>query len=52
MRAPRGDNMHSSTLSLTSALGGNEWSTPRPGRYTLVPKGQKAGRGSGAGLDG
>ena len=24
--------MYSSTLSLTSALGGGEWSTPRPGR--------------------
>jgi len=47
-----GDNTHSSTLSLTSALGGNGWSTPRPGRYTPVPNGQEAGRGSGARLDG
>ena len=26
--------MHSSTLALTSALDGGEWSTPRPGRFT------------------
>ena len=36
------------TLSLTSALGGNGWSTPRPGRYIPVPNGQKAGWASGA----
>ena len=26
--------MYSSTLSLTSALDGGGWSTPRPGRFT------------------
>ena len=26
--------MYSSTLSLTSALDGSGWSTPRPGRFT------------------
>jgi len=26
--------MYSSTLPLTSALDGDEWSTPRPGRFT------------------
>jgi hypothetical protein len=27
---------HSSTLSVTSALNGCGWSTPRPGRFTLL----------------
>ena len=31
---PYGEKRYSSTLSLTSALGGGGWSTPRPGRYT------------------
>jgi len=39
--------MHSSTLSLTSALDGGEWSTPGPGRFTPgkdpVPIVQEAG---------
>ena len=41
--------MYGSTLSLTSALDGTGWSTPRPGRLTLplegelVPIVQKAG---------
>ena len=29
-----GERTHSSTISLTSALGGIEWSTPRPGPFT------------------
>ena len=28
--------MYSSTLSLTSALGGSGWSTPRPGPFTFA----------------
>ena len=39
--------MYSSTLSLTSALDGGGWSTPRPGRFTPgndpVPSVQEAG---------
>jgi len=31
---PEAEQMYSSTLSLTSALDGNGWSTPRPGRFT------------------
>ena len=31
---PEGEEMCSFTLSLTSALGGGGWSTPRPGRFT------------------
>jgi hypothetical protein len=31
---PRGKLRCSSTFSLTSALGGGEWSTPRPSRFT------------------
>jgi hypothetical protein len=31
---PEGEKRHSSTLSLTSAPDGDEWSTPRPGRFT------------------
>ena len=31
---PDGEQMYSSTLSLTSALDGGEQSTPRPGRFT------------------
>jgi len=33
-RRPRGEYRYSSTLSLTSALYGGGWSTPRPGRFT------------------
>ena len=44
---PQGEYIYSSTLSLTSALEGGEWSTPRPGRFTpgkdLVPIVQEAG---------
>ena len=29
-----GEQRYSSTLSLTSALDGGGWSTPRPGRFT------------------
>ena len=32
-KAQRGSKMYSSTLSLTSALYGGGWSTPRPGRF-------------------
>ena len=32
---PEGELRYSSTLSLTSALDGGGWSTPRPGRFTL-----------------
>ena len=43
--------MYSSALSLTSALDGGGWSTPRPGRFTpekgSVPVVQKAGWASG-----
>jgi hypothetical protein len=39
--------MYSSTLSVTLALGGDGWSTPRPGRFTpgndTVPIAQVAG---------
>ena len=42
-----GEWRYSSTLSLTSALGGGGWSAPRPGRFTprkdLVPTVQEAG---------
>jgi len=31
---PEGELMQSSTLALTLALDGGEWSTPRPGRFT------------------
>ena len=31
---PEGKYMYSSTLSLTSALDGSGWLTPRPGRFT------------------
>jgi hypothetical protein len=31
---PEGEQMCSSTLSLTSVLDGGGWSTPRPGRFT------------------
>jgi len=33
---PEGEYRYSSTVSLTSALGGGGWSTPRPGRFTPV----------------
>ena len=32
---PEGEYRYSSTLSLTSALVGGGWSTPRPGHFTL-----------------
>jgi len=31
---PEGEQMYSSTLPSTSALGGGSWSTSRPGRFT------------------
>jgi len=31
---PEGEYSYSFALSLTSSLDGNEWSTPRPGRFT------------------
>jgi len=31
---PEGEQMYSSSLSLTSALDGGEWTTPRPGHFT------------------
>ena len=31
---PEREQMYSSTLPSTSALGGDGWSTPRPGRFT------------------
>jgi hypothetical protein len=31
---PEGDYRYSFTLSVTSALDGDGWSTPRPGRFT------------------
>ena len=34
-KAERGSRGISPTLSLTSALDGGGWSTPRPGRFTL-----------------
>jgi hypothetical protein len=34
-KAQRGETRYSSILSLTSALDGGEWSTPRPGRFNL-----------------
>jgi hypothetical protein len=44
---PEGEWRYSSTLSLTSALDGGGWSTPRPGRFTPgndpVPIVQEAG---------
>ena len=44
---PEGEEMYSSTLSLTSALDWGGWSAPRPGRLTpekgLVPIVQEAG---------
>jgi len=33
-QGPEGEYRYSSTFSLTSALNGGEWSTPRPGRST------------------
>jgi hypothetical protein len=33
-KRPEGEYRHSSTLSLTSALDGGGWSTPRHGRFT------------------
>jgi hypothetical protein len=44
---PEGEQKFNCTLSLTSALDGGGWSTPRPGRYTPgkdpVPSVQEAG---------
>jgi hypothetical protein len=44
---PEGEYMYSTTLSLTSALDGGGWPTPRPGRFTPgndpVPIVQEAG---------
>jgi hypothetical protein len=44
---PEGEQRYSSTLSLTPALDGGGWSTPRPGRFTPgndpVPIVQEAG---------
>jgi len=31
---PKGEKMYSSTLPLTSALDGDGWPTPRPGRFS------------------
>jgi len=33
-KGPEGEWRYSSTLSLTLALDGGGWSTPRPGRFT------------------
>ena len=48
---PNGEQRYSSTLSFTSALDGNGWSTPRPGRFTPgkdpVPVVQEAGWAQG-----
>ena len=33
VKVERGGKRYSSTLSLTSALDGGGWSTPRPGRF-------------------
>jgi len=38
--SPEGEQRNSSTLSLTSALDGGVWSTPRPGRFTNPPPGK------------
>jgi hypothetical protein len=46
--AYRGSRRISSTLSLTSALEGGEWSTPRPGRSIPGPVVQDAGCDKGA----
>jgi len=35
---PEGEEKYSSTASLTSALDGCGWSTPRPGRFTFREK--------------
>ena len=47
--------MYSSTLSLTSMLDEDEWSTPRPGLFTprkyLVPIEEEAGFDPRPGLD-
>ena len=44
---PDGEQKYSSTLSLTTEVGGGEWSAPRPGRFTpkkdSVPIVQEAG---------
>ena len=48
--------MHSSTLPSTSELEGGDWSTPRPGSFTLrtdpVPTVQEAGWAAGPGWTG
>ena len=33
LKGPKGEQRYSSTLSLTSALDRDGWSTPRPGRF-------------------
>jgi hypothetical protein len=37
---PEGEQRYSSTLSLTSALDGGRWSTPRPSRFTPAKENQ------------
>ena len=48
---PEGEQNYRTTLSLTSALGGGVWATPRPGRFTPgkdpVPIAQEAVASSG-----
>jgi hypothetical protein len=50
---PEGEQKYRSTLSLTSALDGMGWSTPRPGHFTPekdpVPLVQEVGWTSGPG---
>jgi len=50
--SPEGELSYSSTLSLTSALDGSSWSTPRPRRFTpekgSVPIVQKTGWAPGS----
>jgi hypothetical protein len=38
---PEGEQMYSSTLSLTLALDMGGWSSPRPGRFTSGKKSRK-----------
>ena len=53
---PEGEQIYSSTLSLTLTLDGGGWSAPRPGRFTPgkdpVPIVQEARWATGPGLDG
>ena len=48
MKAQRRNWRYSSTLSLTSALYTDGWSTPRPGRFIPLPIVQEAGWASGS----